>query len=453
VFQLRFLGLTSFKRGNCMNNKTFSLYSLLALALLGVSSANAAQAQSLSINCGKLLDVQAQKLLGPHTITVTGNKISAVTKTASAVIATGLTAKSIDLSDQTCLPGLIDMHVHLTSQSSPKSFLERFTLNTADYAYRAAKYAEVTLMAGFTTVRNLGDDGTVTASLRNAIAQGMAVGPRIYSAGKSLATTGGHADPSNGYRADLMGDPHAKDGVINGPADAMKAVRQRYKEGADLIKITATGGVLSTAKSGQNPQFQDAELEAIVATAKDYGFKVAAHAHGAEGMKRAIRAGIDSIEHGTLMDDEARSLMKKHGTYLVPTILAGEFVAQKAKIDGYFPEIIRPKALAIGPQLKSNFKKAYEVGVKIAFGTDSGVSYHGENAQEFKLMVDAGMPAMEAIRSATVHAADLLGETDQLGSISVGKLADIIAVKGNPLEDVTLLENVSFVMQDGHQVK
>ena len=436
-----------------MNNKTLSLYSLLAIALLGASNANAEQAQPVSINCGQLLDVQAKKLLGPHTITVSGNKISAITKSASLGIPAGLGTKSIDLSDQTCLPGLIDMHVHLTSQSSPKSYLERFTLNTADYAYRAAKYAKLTLMAGFTTVRNLGDDGTVTASLRNAIAQGIAVGPRIYSAGKSLATTGGHADPSNSYRADLMGDPHAKDGVINGPAEATKAVRQRYKEGADLIKITATGGVLSTAKSGQNPQFQDAELEAIVATAKDYGFKVAAHAHGAEGMKRAIRAGIDSIEHGTLMDDEARNLMKKHGTYLVPTISAGEFVAQKAKIDGYFPEIVRPKAIAIGPQLKSNFKKAYEAGVKIAFGTDSGVSYHGDNAQEFKLMVDAGMPAMEAIRSATVHAADLLGEADQLGSISVGKLADIVAVKGNPLEDVTILENVSFVMQDGQRVK
>ena len=400
---------------------------------------------AIALNCGQVLDVNAKKLLGPQMIIVRGNKIAAV--------GGGLTAQQvIDLSDHTCLPGLIDMHVHLTSQSSPRSYIETFTLNTADYAFRAAKYAEITLLAGFTTVRNLGDDGTVTRSLSNAITQGMAIGPRIYSAGKSLATTGGHADPSNGYRADLMGDPHAKSGVINGAVEAAKAVRQRYKEGADLIKITATGGVLSTAKNGQNPQFTDAELEAIISTAKDYGFKVAAHAHGAEGMKRAIRAGIDSIEHGTLMDDEARSLMKKHGTYLVPTILAGEFVMQKAKIDGYFPEIIRPKAASIGPQLKSNFKKAYEAGVKIAFGTDSGVSAHGDNAQEFQLMVDAGMPAMEAIRAATVHAAELLGESDSLGSITEGKLADIIAVKGNPLDDISLLENVSFVMKDGHVV-
>ena len=278
-------------------------------------------------------------------------------------------------------------------------------------------------------------------------------GPRIFTAGKSLATTGGHADPSNGHRADLMGDPHAIDGVINGTAEARKAVRQRYKEGADLIKITATGGVLSTAKSGQNPQFMDDELEAIIATAKDYGFKVAAHAHGAEGMKRAIRAGIDSVEHGTLMDDEVRKLMKQNGTYLVPTILAGEFVAEKAKIDGYFPEIVRPKALAIGPQLKANFKKAVEAGVKIAFGTDSGVSAHGDNAKEFKLMVDNGMTAMQAIVSATKNAADLLDESDNLGSLTTNKHADLIAVKGNPLEDITLLENVNFVMKGGEVYK
>lgn len=393
------------------------------------------------VNCGATIDVVAKKLTGPKSFVISEQRISAESAAGSATV--------IDLSDATCLPGLIDMHVHLTSQSSPRSFIEQFTLNVADYAFRAAKYADLTLQAGFTTVRNLGDDGTITASLRNAIAQGHAVGPRIFTSGKSLATTGGHADPSNGYRDDIKGDPHARDGVINGPTEAAKAVRQRYKDGADLIKITATGGVLSTAKSGQNPQFMDEELIAIMKTAKDYGFKVAAHAHGAEGMKRAIRAGINSIEHGTLMDDETRKLMKEYGTYLVPTILAGEFVAQKTKIDGYFPEIVRPKAAAIGPQLKTNFAKAYKSGVKIAFGTDSGVSYHGDNAQEFKLMVEAGMPAIEAIRSATVHAADLLDESANLGSLEAGKYADIIAVKGNPLEDVTLLEQVHFVMKGG----
>jgi imidazolonepropionase-like amidohydrolase len=414
------------------------------IAFLVAGTANAANTDLL---CGQLVDVKNGKLLGPTTIRVTDGKVTAVGSVATPA------EEIIDLSQATCLPGLIDMHVHLTSQSSPRSYIETFTLNVADYAFRAAHYAEKTLMAGFTSVRNPGDDGTVTAALRNAINAGITDGPRIFTSGKSLATTGGHADPSNGYRADLMGDPHAKDGVVNGAAEATKAVRQRYKEGADFIKITATGGVLSTAKNGQNPQFNDEELAAIVATAKDYGFKVAAHAHGAEGMKRAIRAGIDSIEHGTLMDDEGRSLMKKYGTYLVPTILAGEFVAQKAKIDGYFPEIVRPKAAAIGPQLKANFKKAHEAGVKIAFGTDSGVSAHGDNAQEFALMVEAGMSAMDAIQSATVNAADLLGETDSLGSIEVGKHADIIAVLGNPLEDISRLESIEFVMKGGQVYK
>ena len=413
------------------------------VSLFAMLYAGFADAATTQINCGQFIDTGSGKIRGATKILVEGKKITGVDSAAAG------DSDVIDLSDYTCLPGLIDMHVHLTSQSSPKSYLERYTLNKADYAFRAAHYAGKTLRAGFTTVRNLGDDGTVTKSLRDAIAQGLIDGPRIYTSGKSLATTGGHADPSNGYREDLMGDPHAKQGVINGAAEAMKAVRQRYKDGADLIKITATGGVLSTAKSGQNPQFTDEELSALVSTAKDYGFKVAAHAHGAGGMNRAIRAGVDSIEHGTLMDDEGRRLMKRNGTFLVPTILAGEFVAQKAKIDGYFPEIVRPKAIAIGPQLKSNFKKAVDAGVRIAFGTDSGVSAHGDNAQEFQLMVDAGMEPMPAILSATVNAAELLGESEMLGEISAGYWADIIAVRGNPLEDISVLQQVSFVMKAG----
>lgn len=399
------------------------------------------------VNCGATVDVVNNELTGPRSYTISGGRISAVDNIASTA------ANVIDLSTYTCLPGLIDMHVHLTSQSSPRSYIEGFVLNPADYAFRAAKYANITLDAGFTTVRNLGDDGTVTRGLRTAIEQGFATGPRIYTAGRSLASTGGHADPTNGRSFDLMGDPSAVSGVVNGTAEARKAVRQRYKEGVDLIKITATGGVLSTAKNGQNPQFMNDELEAIISTAKDYGFKVAAHAHGAEGMKRAIKAGVSSIEHGTLMDDETRRLMKRYGTYLVPTILAGEFVAEKAKIDGYFPEIVRPKAAAIGPLLKANFAKAIDSGVKIAFGTDSGVSAHGENAREFKLMVNQGMSEMDAIKSATVNAADLLGESENLGSLEVGKYADLVAVKGNPLDDISILEIIDFVMKDGKIVK
>ncbi len=347
------------------------------------------------------------------------------------------------------MPGLMDMHVHLTGQLNPKNYLERVQLETAHFAIQSVEYARRTLMAGFTTVRNPGDDGTITVALRDQIAKGLVPGPRIFTAGKSLATTGGHADPTNGLRSDLVHDAGPEDGVVNGPEEAAKAVRHRYKEGADFIKITATGGVLSVAKSGQNPQFTEEELRAIVKTANDYGFHVAAHAHGAEGMKRAIRAGIKSIEHGTLMDEEVMDLMKEHGTYYVPTILAGVFVAEKAEIDDYFPEVVRPKAAEIGPQIHKTFGKAYKAGVKIAFGTDCGVSPHGENAKEFALMVSAGMPAMEAIRSATMASAELLGIEDKLGSVEAGKIADLVAVHGNPLEDISSLESVSFVMKEG----
>lgn len=405
------------------------------------------QANATTIFCGAMVDVESQTLRKGVTIQVDDQRITGL----GANI--GKQGEVIDLSGYTCLPGLIDMHVHLMNESNATDYIDMFTKNTAVYAYRAADFAEKTLQAGFTSVRNLGDDGTITVALRDAIALGIADGPRIYTAGRAIATTGGHADPSNGYRADLMGDPTAKHGVVNGTAEAAKAVRQRYKDGADLIKITATGGVLSTAKNGQNPQFSDAELEAIVSTANDYGFKVAAHAHGTQGMKRAIRAGVHSIEHGTIMDDEARRLMVKHGTYLVPTMMAGAFVVEKAKIDGYFPEIIRPKAAAIGPLVKENMQKAIKAGVKIAYGTDCGVSPHGTNGLEFAMLVDAGMTPMDAIVSATKSAADLMGNSENIGSITKGKYADIVAVKGNPLEDISLLENVDFVMKGGEVYK
>jgi imidazolonepropionase-like amidohydrolase len=303
-------------------------------------------------------------------------------------------------------------------------------------------------MAGFTTVRDLGGTG-VNVALRNAINKRLVVGPRIYTSGKSIATTGGHADPTNGYRKNLMGDPGPAEGVINGPDEARKAVRQRYKDGSDLIKITATAGVLSQAKDASGAQFTDDELKAIIETAKDYGFTIAAHAHGAEGMKRAIRAGITSIEHGTFMDDEAIDLFKKHGTYYVPTITAGKSTGDSAKIPGYYTEIVTPKALSVGPKIQATFSKAYKAGVKIAFGTDAGVFMHGKNAKEFGYMVEGGMPAMEAIRSATLNGADLLRVSDILGSIEKGKLADIIAVDGDPIKDITVMEKVKFVMKDG----
>ena len=303
-------------------------------------------------------------------------------------------------------------------------------------------------MAGFTTVRDLGGTG-VNVSLQKAIARGFIRGPRIYTAEKSLATTGGHADPTNGVRRDLKGNPGPKEGVVNSVEDAKKAVRQRYKNGADVIKITATGGVLSVAKDGSGPQFTVEEIRAVVETANDYGMVTAAHAHGKEGMRRAVIAGINSIEHGTYMDEEVMDLMIEHGTFYVPTILAGNFVAEKAKVPGFYPDLVVPKALAIGPQIERTFAKAYKRGVKIAFGTDSGVSYHGDNAREFALMVKGGMSPMEAILSATVNTSQLLRIEDQAGSIEKGKWADIIAVKNNPLEDITELQRVQFVMKEG----
>ena len=359
----------------------------------------------------------------------------------------------IDLTGYFVLPGLIDMHVHLTSQSSSRAYLERTTLNAADYAIRATMNAKKTLLAGFTTVRNLGGSDTVTISLRNAINSGITSGPRIYSSGKTISSTGGHGDSTNSLNQNFTSDLGPMDGVMNGVQDALKTVRYRYKEDSDLIKITATGGVLSNAKNGQNPQMTIEEIRAIVEISKDYGFKVAAHAHGSEGIKRAVIAGVDSIEHGTLMDNEAATLMRERGTYYVPTLLAGKWVADKALIPDYYPPFVEKKALEIGPKLKSTFTMAHQAGVKIAFGTDSGVSPHGENAKEFHLMIEAGMSPNDSILSATIYAAELLGEVDKIGSISKGKYADLVGVSRNPLEDIKILETVDFVMKGGEVYK
>ena len=423
---------------------------LRACVVLGVLLAAPAAAAPVVLECGKVVDVRAGAVRQAVSIRVTGTTIEQL-EPGYATPDDG--SEVVDLRAHTCLPGLIDAHTHISSQLSQRSYTERFRLNPADYALRAASHARTTLLAGFTTIRDLGDRYNVTVSLRNAISQGVVIGPRIYTAAKSLATTGGHADPSNGLRMDLSGDPGPRQGVINSPQDARKAVRQRYKDGADLIKITATGGVLSVAKSGHNPQFSEEEIRAVVETAKDYGFSVAAHAHGAEGMKRAIRAGVDSIEHGSLMDEEVMALMKQHGTYYVPTIIAGKWVAEKADQEGFFPDAVRPKAAAIGPKIQATFARAYKSGVKIAFGTDSGVSPHGQNAKEFAYMVEAGMPPLEAIRSATLEAARLLGQEDRLGTLEAGKLADVVAVPDDPSRDITSLQRVSFVMKDGLMYK
>ena len=359
----------------------------------------------------------------------------------------------IKLTDKTVLPGLMDMHTHLQSQHSKDAYTERFFMDQADYALRSTMYARATLMAGFTTVRDLGDNGVNSVALRKAINNGWMPGPRIFTAGKSIATTGGHADPTNSLRGEFRRDPGAVDGVINGVDEARKAVRQRYKDGADLIKLTATGGVLSLAASGQNPQFTDDELEAVVAVARDYNMSVAVHAHGDEGMQRAVIAGVNSIEHGTFMSKRTMDLMVEKGTWLVPTLMAAEFVGEKAKEPGYFPEIVRPKAAQIGPVMRSTFAAAYKAGVKIAFGTDSGVSVHGQNAREFELMVEGGMSPMEAIQTATLNAAKLLKIDDRLGTLEENKLADIVAVDGDPLKEIGVMKKVVFVMKEGEIFK
>lgn len=403
------------------------------------------QAQDTYLHCGQLLDVASGKFLKERTIIVTDKKIKAV---QVGYVPAGDGSIAIDLKDKAVLPGFIDMHVHIESEFGPGVYMKRFSDNDADTAYEAAQYAKRTLLAGFTTVRDLGGNG-VNIALRNAINKGIADGPRIFTAGKALASTGGHADPTNGVRNELKGDPGPKEGVVNSVEDAKKAVRQRYKNGADVIKITATGGVLSVAKSGENPQFTLEEVKAIVATAKDYGFSVAAHAHGDEGMKRAVLGGVTTIEHGTLMSDETMVLMRENNCYLIPTISAGKQVAEKAKMPGFFPPVVAKKALEIGPLHQNTIAKAFKAGVPMGFGTDAGVFPHGKNAIEFGYLLEAGIPVMESLRAATMVNAKLLGMEGELGQLKAGFLADIIAVNNNPVESVETLEDVVFVMKDG----
>ena len=416
-----------------------------AFAWLFVLASTPAIAATTALHCEHLFDARSGRILDARTVVVHDGKIAEILPGRAQVA----DAQVVDLSGHTCLPGWTDLHVHLAQQSSPQSYSEGFRLDEVDFAYRSVGYAEKTLLAGFTSVRDLG--GEIAPHLRDAINSGLVKGPRIFAAGKSIATTGGHADPTVGWNSalsHLIGPPGPTEGVINSADDARQAVRQRYKEGSDLIKITATGGVLSYAKSADAPQFTIEEIRAIVDTAKDYGYRVAAHAHGTEGMKRAVLGGVTSIEHGTMMTDEVMRLMKERGTWYVPTIHAGRFVAEKAKIDGYFPEIVRPKAARIGAQIQDTFAKAYKAGVRIGFGTDMGVGPHGDNAREFLYMVEAGMPAAAALQAATINAAEILGVDDQ-GAIEVGKRADIIALPGDPVADIDNVFKVDFVMKDG----
>jgi imidazolonepropionase-like amidohydrolase len=416
------------------------------ILILCVLQMNLSAAQNIYLHCGQLIDTEKGVVLTKKTVIVSGEKIKAIKN--GFVVPENPKVVVVDLKSKTVMPGLIDMHVHMENEYNPARYMDQFTANEADVAFKSVNYAEITLLAGFTTVRDLGGTG-VNIALRNAINNNTIVGPRIFTAGKAIATTGGHADPTNGRNKLLMGDPGPEQGVINSPDEARKAVRQRYKNGADNIKITATGGVLSVAKNGQNPQFTIEEVKAICATAKDYGMIIAAHAHGDEGMQRAVIGGVTTIEHGTKMSTKTMDLMKQYGTYFVPTITAGKAVAENAKIEGFYPEIIVPKALEIGPKIQSTFAKAYKRGVPIAFGTDAGVFPHGLNAKEFGYMVEVGMPEMEAIQSATITNAKVLGLANQLGQIKTDYIADIVATDSNPVDDISAMERVDFVMKAG----
>ncbi len=400
------------------------------------------------IHSSNYFDVELGEYQSNKTIIIENNKIIDI---KDGYIYPSNKDKLINLKDKYLFPGFMDMHVHFGQEYQSKA--ERpIKTERETQAILAADHAIKTLKVGFTTVRQVGDSGLVAISLRDLINSNKAVGPTIYTSGKSIATTGGHADPTNGKSIDDYDHPKPEDGVINGPYDAFKAVRQRYKDGADGIKLTVTGGVLSVAKSGDNPQFTLDEINAVIEAAKDYGFWVAVHAHGPEGMKRAVIAGVDSVEHGTFMTEEIMDLMIQNNVYYVPTISAGEFVAQKSLIDNYFPDIVRPKAASVGPQIGNTFKKAHLRGVPIAFGTDAGVQAHGTNLDEFLYMVNYGMSPANSIISATKNTAMLLNIYDTVGSIDIGKDADLVAIDADPLALIENIKKVSFVMKEGNLV-
>lgn len=435
-----------------------ALAAMLALpaARADAPAAPAGKGRIAVVTCGHAIDTAAGKLLGETSVIVEDGVIREVRPGAVDLKAMGEQAQAAgksfeahELPTSTCLPGLIDAHTHLTSETSPTGYSDQFRWNIADYAVRSTVYAKRTLMAGFTTVRNVGDEQNDSVALRNAINAGVLPGPRIFTAGVPIGSTGGHADPTDGYRSDLAGNPGPKDGIINSPQDAWKAVREHYKDGDDLIKIMPSGGVLDESASADNPQMTLDEIKAVVAAAHDYGFTVAAHAHGAEAIRRAVLGGVDSIEHGTFMNEADMKLMKEHGTWYVPTIIAGKYVEQMAAIPGYYPAQVAAKARQVGPIIQATAGKAYRAGVKIAFGTDAAVYPHGQNAKEFKYMVDAGMPPMYVLQAATTHDAELLHQAKRLGQLAPGFVGDVVAVPGNPLEDITVMQKVGFVMKDG----
>ena len=426
--------------------------SLLAAALAGGAQAHEPSA-TVIVHAGRLLAVPGEPVQTNKSVIIRDGMIAEIRDGFATAADLGGAATIYDLSDQFVLPGLIDSHVHITSELGPRQKLSYVEMSDPDVAFEGVRHARITLLSGFTTVRDVGAyGGDAVFALRDAIARGDVPGPRLFASGNTISPTGGHGQ-RHGYRDEIM-EVMKSTAVCNGADSCRHAVRLQVQRGADHIKLVATGGVLSETAAGTGQQFFDDELEAIMATAHAMGRKVTAHAHGADGIEAALRAGVDSIEHGTYSTDQTFRLFKRKDAYLIPTIIAGVTVAEYAQApDSFMPPAIREKALQVGPAILDMTRRAHAAGVKIAFGTDSGVGRHGTNAREFQLLVEAGLTPEEAIVAATVNAADNLGMSDRLGTIEPGKYGDLIAVEGDPLADIDELMDVDFVMKEGRAYK
>ena len=421
------------------------LAAILYLSGNSIAHADTAAPNVTILHCPALIDTVSGKLLGKTSVVIDGERVQKLVP--DFISQDGATV--VELTGQTCMPGLIDAHTHISGQISPTVYMDRLTKHEATWTLRSTVFAQRTLLAGFTTIRNLGDTNYETVALRDSINGGWVTGPRIFTAGPAIGTTGGHADPSTGLRYDLQDRPGEDASIINGPDEAWAAVREHFKQGVNAIKIMSTGGVLDLGDNADHVEMTEEEIRAVVTAAKDYGFVVGVHAHSAEGIRRAIVGGVDSIEHGTYMDDSDLKLMKEHGTWYVPTVYTGQYVAEIAKTPGKLPPQVAAKALEVGPHIFQTLGNAIKAGVKIAYGTDAGVYPHGDNWKDFPLLVKAGMAPIDAIRTATVNAAKLLRKDKDLGDVSAGKYADVVAVPGNPLDDIGLMGQVSFVMKAG----
>ena len=427
-------------------------YSLTTIALIvSATLSQSALAATTVIHAGELLVTAGKAPLKKQTLVITDGKITELKSGFVDVNSFGGDAKLIDLSSSFVMSGLMDMHVHLQGELGPNNDSEMINLSDADTLMKSAYFANKTLMAGFTTVRDLGSSAEQIFALRDGVKRGWINGPTIIAAGSSVAVTGGHGDV-DGMAPDLM-ELHTAKTICDGPYDCRRATRHAIKFGADVIKITSTGGVLSDTDTGTGQQMADDELKEVVETAHSLGRKVASHAHAAAGINAALRAGVDSIEHGSYADKESIKLFKKGGAYLVPTLMAGDTVVNMAKTTDFMSPAIRAKAIRVGGDMIENFKRSYKAGVKIAYGTDSGVSKHGYNAREAQLMFEAGMSAQDILVSATINGADLIGQSKTLGTLEVGKVADIIAMHASPLNNIDELLDVDFVMKTGKVVK